>query len=332
MSDTILPIPEIPETIREAAQLGRLVPFVGAGVSKLAGCPNWQELAQSALEFFVTKDKLTYAQLDQISHLNPRVKLSVARSLQEEHQLQIDFSEMIYPASCRSHPDGQAVYTAISALGKTFVTTNYDGWLDEQMVSAPGLSEGSEKTPPSIYIKRNPLYNNDDFTPINLNAPGNVFHLHGSIEDPNSMIMTTQDYISRYANDRISKEEDKENKILTFLEYLFNNKTVLFIGYGLDELEILEYVMLKAKKINKENKIEVKHYLLNGFFSHEAQLVKNLGDYYAREFGIKLLPFLRDARNWGQLLPVLEDFAIKAPASNPTQIQTMQEMEGMLND
>ena len=123
---------------------------------------------------------------------------------------------------------------------------------------------------------------------------------------------STSSYISigRYANDRISKEEDKENKILTFLEHLFNNKTVLFIGYGLDELEILEYVMLKAKKINKENKTEVKHYLLNGFFSHEAQLVKNLGDYYAREFGIKLLPFLRDGRNWGQLLPVLEDLAL----------------------
>jgi hypothetical protein len=36
--------------------------------------------------------------------------------------------------------------------------------------------------------------------------------------------------------------------VLTSLDYLFSNRTVLFIGYGLDELEILEYVILKARQ------------------------------------------------------------------------------------
>ena len=47
MSDPILPIPRIPDGLRQAAQRGRLVIFVGAGISKLAGCPDWSEFADA---------------------------------------------------------------------------------------------------------------------------------------------------------------------------------------------------------------------------------------------------------------------------------------------
>jgi len=53
MADEISPIPPIPEGLREAAQRGTLIPFVGAGASKLAGCPGWNEFADGALSFFV---------------------------------------------------------------------------------------------------------------------------------------------------------------------------------------------------------------------------------------------------------------------------------------
>ena len=69
MSAEILPIPAIPSGLREAAARATLIPFVGAGVSRLAGCPGWSELADGALQWFVDLDKFTYAQLDQIRHL-----------------------------------------------------------------------------------------------------------------------------------------------------------------------------------------------------------------------------------------------------------------------
>lgn len=79
MADDGIPlIPSVPDALREAAQLGRLIPFVGAGASRLAGCPNWAEFADGALACFVNRGKFTYAQLAQISGLNPRVKLSLA--------------------------------------------------------------------------------------------------------------------------------------------------------------------------------------------------------------------------------------------------------------
>jgi hypothetical protein len=85
MTDTIPPTPEVPPGLREAAQLTKLIPFVGAGASKLAGCPDWNEFADEALRVFVEHRKFSHAQLDQVKTLSPRVKLSIALALQAEH-------------------------------------------------------------------------------------------------------------------------------------------------------------------------------------------------------------------------------------------------------
>ena len=58
MADELLPIPAIPEGLREAAQLGILIPFVGAGVSRLAGCPSWKDFADDALKCLIDVGKI----------------------------------------------------------------------------------------------------------------------------------------------------------------------------------------------------------------------------------------------------------------------------------
>ena len=55
-----------------------------------------------------------------------------------------------------------------------------------------------------------------------------------------------RNYVRHYANDRFPRGAKAENNVLTFLEFLFTQKNVLFVGYGLDELEVLEYVIGKA--------------------------------------------------------------------------------------
>jgi hypothetical protein len=146
------------------------------------------------------------------------------------------------------------------------------------------------------------------------------------------MILSTHDYVRHYANDRLSGDPQKENRVLTFLEFLFKYKTVLFVGYGLDELEILEYVVLKAGRPAGTLGREPRHYILQGFFSHEEALFQNLRSYYLSQCDIQLIPFLRDGKDWDQLLDVLEDFASRIPASDPLVLQKKQEMEELLND
>ena len=143
------------------------------------------------------------------------------------------------------------------------------------------------------------------------------------------MVLTTSHYVRHYANDRRANGPEGENRVLTFLEFLFSQKSVLFVGYGLAELEILEYVIGKAHLMTEPGNAELRHFLLQGFFSHEEELERALSDYYA-ECGIELIPYLRDNKGHDQLMDVLEEFARMAPTSAPLNVQILSEMEDLL--
>ena len=119
--EIITPIPPVPAGLREAAFRGTLIPFIGAGASRLAGCPNWTEFADGALRFFVNQGKFSHGQLDQLNRQPPRMKLSIALGLQREHKLPIRFDEILYPEGRNTNPKGRRLYEALSNLGKTFV-------------------------------------------------------------------------------------------------------------------------------------------------------------------------------------------------------------------
>jgi len=131
----IPPLPPIPRGLQEAALTKTLVPFVGAGVSCIAGCPDWSGLADSVLKQLQGTALLTPAQIDQISRQPPRTKLSIARSLAAASRKPIDFENILHPGGWERavlSSEGRRVYGALSALADTFVTTNYDRWLDQR--------------------------------------------------------------------------------------------------------------------------------------------------------------------------------------------------------
>ena len=142
--------------------------------------------------------------------------------------------------------------------------------------------------------------------------------------------MTTRDYIKRYANDRSSDDPRREYRTLTFLEFLFQRRTVLFVGYGLDDLEILEYVVQKARQQSSSGPPQARHFMLQGFFAHEYELMRSMTQYYAQT-DIEMLPFRRDQRDWAQLIEVLEDYAKELPAKTTLGLQKRIEMESLLD-
>lgn len=331
MADELPLIPDVPERIRDAATRGILVPFVGAGVSLLTGCPGWHQLANGALQTFVAQGKFSHAQLAQIDHLSPRVKLSIALGMQAGAKLPIDFKKLLTPFGGYENAMGRRVYSVLSKLAKTFITTNYDEWLDYEisLVEIDSLKPNKSAVTTPKPLARKQFHEVKDFTPGNLNAPG-VFHIHGSIQRPEGMILTTGQYLRHYANDHHTAKPEDENRLLTFLEYLFENKTVLFIGYGLEELEILEYVIQKARRPAAHGAREAKHFMLQGYFSHELELMHSLRQYYLDECGIELIGFRRDDKDWEQLADVLESFAARIPAKDPLLAQELSEMEKLL--
>lgn len=151
-------------------------------------------------------------------------------------------------------------------------------------------------------------------------------HLHGSVLDPESMILSTEDYLKRYASDRA---DGPENKTLTFLRYLFTNHSVLFIGYGIEEPEILEFLLTKQSYYPAGQVREERRYVLAPFFSFEAQLAGHLRAYWSG-FNVELIPFLRDDNSYSQLIEVIEYLARTLPRPSAEQLRKLTNMEGLL--
>jgi hypothetical protein len=330
--DRIELIPEIPLRLRIAAKEGKLVPFVGAGLSQLAGCPGWNDFSTAALSFLVGQGNLDHGHLELLSKLSCRVKLSIARRLERQNGTTIDYSKLLMPAVLL--PEGARAYRALSQLGRTFVTTNYDDLLDRQYPSASGAAIPSRL--PTPVAAPSVVYKLEEITLSCLGPPDHkVIHIHGSIKEPSSMVLTTADYLERYAGHRLYGHDRWENPYLTFLEELFRQKNLLFIGYGLEELEILEYVLQKTCQRNgaaadEAKKEEPRHYLLQGFFQHEAPLLRELRAYYLEECGIGLLPYSREQRNWHQLVDILEHFSREISVGPLPPLAKRQEMEDLL--
>jgi len=329
MAIKIEPIPELPDELLAAAQAGRLVPFVGAGVSRLAGCPGWDEMANAALKQMVDEGKLSYAELEQCHSITaPRIKLSMAELIARKHGLSIDYKDILERPKWQMDSKGLQCYGALGQLGHRFVTTNYDSWLDYKYptVSSASVPTGPSNTP--SYATRQAYHDRGDFTAARFRDPNTVIHLHGSLQNPGGMILTMRDYISHYANDR-GAGGDEENQVLTFLEHLFKDKTVLFVGYGLEDLEILEHVVQKARGMARGESV-VRHYMLQPYFSYEQGLAENMERYFGEECGIALLPYQRDGKSYDQLIDVLTVYAQHMPATDPMVMQDLREMEGMI--
>jgi hypothetical protein len=143
------------------------------------------------------------------------------------------------------------------------------------------------------------------------------------------MVLRTVDYLKCYSSHRIDGKENHENAFLTFLETIIKSKNVLFIGYSLDEMEVLEYIIQKGVQKPKTDE-QPRHYVLQGFFTRDLELVRSLELYY-NGFGIGLLPFSRDDRDWEQLSAVIEYYAREIPPGPPLALQKRIEMEELLS-
>jgi len=296
---------------------------------------------------FVTVGKLSYGKYDQLTKIHllldganapaihPRVQLSIALRLQQATGIAIPFEQILHPGSGLKNPDGRKIYSDVCKLAHALVTTNYDKWPDfnfivPELAVGPDAGMAQADKAPAVDEERIYIYDRKKFLPASLVA-GSVMHLHGSVRDPRTMVLAQRDYLMLYANDRNFKEPSEENLVLTFLHHLFLRRTVLFMGYGAEEMETLEYVISKSRYAHGASP-EEKHYMLQGFEPGQVDRYEVMRDYYA-ELGIVVLPFLVDYRSngWKQLGAVIEHFASEMPASTPMVAQGLKDMESFLD-
>lgn len=304
----IRPVPD--QILKDAAKHGELVVFVGAGASMLCGSPDWRSFANSVVEALQQAEKLSFLEAENLKTLgDPRRTLSIARAMAEEFDVPIDFDGILHPSLPRD--DGAELYRVLTKLRPVFVTTNYDRWMDEgglpETSAEPAI--GTESTALSPSFNRPKTYRREQITPSLLAERGSVIHLHGSYVDRSSMVVSLKDYIEHYADKRVQ----------AFLAEMFRNHTVLFVGYGLAELEVLDYIVRSNESL-KSKVVEPRHYLLYPCRSTEHVQTRFIERFYRDQCGVQVLPYCIDEKGYAELLEVFKSWAPALDVRDPTRL------------
>ena len=298
-------IPDIPPEIQQAALNGDLVLFVGAGVSMLVGLPSWSGLAWSVLNDLREKGYINYSELEQLKPLDPKKQLSIAELIAEENGFTLELARHL-----TAEKGDKGIYKFLNEIGCACVTTNYDELLSPRFYQT---SDGSTTAAP---VTRVPQKN--DFHAGHLNIPGTVVHLHGSVSQPETMVVTTKHYLAHYDDEMVQH----------FLNELFEKKTVLFIGYSLEEAEILEHILRRGGVKNTKVK---KRFALQAFFLSQDPLYRKLHDYYQKSFGVHLIGFVRDHNDFSQLEIIAKTWAEQIEVRPPALTEDLEYMDEVLD-
>ena len=272
----------------------------------LLGLPSWRGMAQKQMEYLREKGALNYSELEQLSALDSKQQLSIAIQVAEENNISLDRTSDLTGFS-----EGNSIYKSINNIGCVCVTTNYDQLLSPRYTDA---KDGSF-TPATA--RR--IYKKDDFLVTHLDTPGTVIHLHGAVADPEKMIVTTKEYLEHYDN-RLVKE---------FLGDLFARKTVLFIGYGLEEAEILEHILRRGKV---SDSVERKRFVLQGYYLSQKPLYEKLHNYYQKSFGVHVIGFVRDYKDYKQQEAIFDDWHQKLEVRGPPLADDIKKINEVLDN
>ncbi len=301
--------PKLPDEIIQAGLNGELVLFVGAGMSKLLELPSWKELAQNVLKSLQEKGCLDFSELEQLEGLEPKKQLSIAKLIADGNKHELDLTQYF-----KGKVEGNSIYKSINNIGCACVTTNYDELL------APRFYEGTNDQ--SVSIKPREIIrvsNKNRFIAKHLDEPGTVIHLHGVISQPDTMVISTREYLEHYDHKHVQH----------FLRELFTKKIVLFLGYGLEEAEILEHILRRGSA--EESIKDRRRFALQGFFVNKEPLYIRLHQYYEKTFGVHLIGFVRDLKDYAQQESIISDWSQQIQVRKPSIDNTIVQIDEVLS-
>lgn len=274
--ERIFPIPNLRDGIRDAVNRHKLVVFIGASVSRLIGCLGWSQLADKIVDACFDEKCIIYKEKDALQKKNPKEKISICQHILGEHKKGDVFFKIIQKSLQADEKKAEMfpIYHELYKLRAVYVTTNVDEYFD------------------NLYFKDSIVCKAHDFDANNID-PTRLYHLHGTISDPESMILTTRRYLEHYKN----------QNIVSFLKKLLSEYTVLFIGYGMEEFEVLDFLFTKTIGSSRA----LNHFILLPMFRREENILA-FEEYYYGDLGIEVIPYAIDDRGREQLYHVIENW------------------------
>lgn len=212
------------ETICKAARSNTLGLFVGSGFTKAVLNDNsyhkaydWKELLKESCERMgivrdVFNDGMPYPQIaSTICH--EYVQAQSVSLKDAERKLKMTIADLVNASPSKNTLTEYEEYFK-ELIPNWIVTTNYDSIIEQILHEKAFLIN-----PKDSFIKTK------DFIP--------VYHIHGSITDPESIVITNEDYTQTL---RVSDYRHAR------LPFLIKESTVLMVGYSLNDLNVLSAV------------------------------------------------------------------------------------------
>jgi hypothetical protein len=158
--------------------------------------------------------------------------------------------------------------------------------------------------------------NISDIIQLNYNIlkDGNIINLHGTIKNIETCILSIDKYLSYY---------DQKNDFLNELFLRIKNKNclIIFLGYSLNEWDIIEKIY-KMRNYPRE----VKSILLSPIFEYGITKF-NLEMAYFNAFGVRPIPYIVDNEGYERLFNVLEKLSLAIDRSSPNLYDFFPEIE-----
>ncbi len=270
-------IPLLPEKLRQAKEENRLAVFIGAGVSRLLGCMGWDQLAENLIETCRKEDLINFFESKRLGQNRSQKQIistcfEVLKNGSKLDKFYDELDKSLTPSDeYLKKGRKRNIYDDLFEIGDVFFTTNAD------MLMHRKFKNGKV------------IYGEDKLVKDNIKS-GNLYHIHGYKKCRKSLVFTVEQYINRYR---------KDSEFNNFLRNVFDKYTVLFVGYGLNEMELLEHVFNSDSSMK-----EIRHYILNPFYKHETNII-NYENMYFSKLGIECIPYFFDELGYGFLKDVV---------------------------
>lgn len=233
--------------------------FIGAGFSLEAHAPSVSALKKAILEEISSdkRDEHKEDSLDELSEYYVEEECSGSRN----SLIQLLKSKFSFTPACLND---HIALTRIPHIHKIY-TTNYDILL-EDTYKQEGIDYQVVRT-------------DKDCTLINNKKPVTIFKIHGDFTDPDSLVITKQDY-----RDFFEHQRNKELWKLVESDFLTNH--IVFIGYSLEDENILQIIKNVSEATGKNQKDMF--LIAPGFDEDKKEMLKSMHvqyiDAYANEF------------------------------------------------
>jgi len=221
------------EELKRLISENKVIPFVGAGVSKAVKFKNgqdafinWKELLESFLNDITDKDNL--AVIKAMLNVKNIDYLEVADKIEKEYTLN-DFNKILKQSlSINYNHIDEDTYTLAKSIwnlgSKLIITTNYDKVLhnacEDKNIDFWDITS---------------LHEQGNYARDGVKDP-TVWNLHGNISNVDNVILTTHQYKKLYT-DELSNSDYKAS--LQLLQTIISSKSLLFIGFSLDDVFII---------------------------------------------------------------------------------------------